>query len=439
MNQSIIRLTRELNDLQKSNDLSIAVACRDSDIRNVRALILGPPDTPYEFGFYEFSMKFSRDYPGKAPAVNALTTNGGRTRFNPNIYAGGKVCLSILGTWRGERGEEWSAAQGMESILISIQSLMSSNPYENEPGFENTTSEMDKENMKVYARKIRHENIRIAIVQRLEEYLGLNADGTRVQVDVDADGEAVTADDDSFEPFIDLIKRRFLWYYDSYLHTIMKEQEFVSEGEVFVKMPFEHNGNIMEGKFLYSNLVKRLRNIRDILDGEPGQWAEEGKTAEAKDLGVAVNLRRQFEQTVEHYRKDPSVTIDLELVDENPFVWKLALIGRPMTHLDGGLFNIQINFSVRFPDEQPRVKFITSMYHHRISEDGIPCYTAKKPEEAKSHIEAILHMLEEERPPYDPRMAVNIEASKLYWGSEADRKEYNKKLRRAVQRSSEDL
>jgi len=65
-------------------------------------------------------------------------------------------------------------------------------------------------------------------------------------------------------------------------------------------------------------------------------------------------------------------------------------------------------------------------------------------------------MLEEERPPYDPRMAVNIEASKLYWGTEADRKEYNKKLRRfvnykgarcfydtnislrAVQRSSED-
>lgn len=66
----------------------------------------------------------------------------------------------------------------------------------------------------------------------------------------------------------------------------------------------------------------------------------------------------------------------------------------------------------------------------QVLADGIPCYTAKKPEEAKSHIEAILHMLEEERPGYDPRMAVNIEASKLYWGSEVDRKEYNRKLRR---------
>lgn len=32
---------------------ALAVACQDSDIRNVSALIIGPPDTPYEFGFFE--------------------------------------------------------------------------------------------------------------------------------------------------------------------------------------------------------------------------------------------------------------------------------------------------------------------------------------------------------------------------------------------------
>lgn len=57
-------------------------------------------------------------------------------------------------TWRGERGEEWSSAQGLESILISIQSLMSQNPYENEPGFENATQDHDKENMKNYVLKV---------------------------------------------------------------------------------------------------------------------------------------------------------------------------------------------------------------------------------------------------------------------------------------------
>ena len=33
--------------------LAIAVACRDQDVRAVRALIVGPPDSPYEFGFFE--------------------------------------------------------------------------------------------------------------------------------------------------------------------------------------------------------------------------------------------------------------------------------------------------------------------------------------------------------------------------------------------------
>lgn len=57
-------------------------------------------------------------------------------------------------TWRGERGEEWSSAQGLESILLSIQSLMSSNPYENEPGFEDANEAQDKKNQRDYVQKV---------------------------------------------------------------------------------------------------------------------------------------------------------------------------------------------------------------------------------------------------------------------------------------------
>jgi hypothetical protein len=64
-------------------------------------------------------------------------------------------CSQIYSTWRGERGEEWSSAQGLESILISIQSLMSPNPFENEPGFENANAEEDKQNQKLYIWKVR--------------------------------------------------------------------------------------------------------------------------------------------------------------------------------------------------------------------------------------------------------------------------------------------
>lgn len=64
-------------------------------------------------------------------------------------------CLMLQSrTWRGERGEQWSSAQGLESILLSIQSLMSVNPYENEPGYENCRHDRDRQMQAAYVKKV---------------------------------------------------------------------------------------------------------------------------------------------------------------------------------------------------------------------------------------------------------------------------------------------
>ena len=240
-----------------------------------------------------------------------------------------------------------------------------------------------------------------------------------------------------FEPFKDLIKRRFLWYYDSYLLAISKAKLEVRDDESFRRMPFECPGNGMEGKFNYTELERRIKLIKVTLDKETASWAEEGLASREKETGVASNLQRQYEQVVESYKRNKNVTLDISLVDGNPFVWSITYFGRPMTNLDGGLFRIKMFFSPRFPEEQPRARFETQLFHHRIALDGTPCYTSKRVEDVKQHIEAIIEALEEESPPYDPRTLVNPEAAKLYWGSEEDKKMYNRKLRRAVQRSME--
>ncbi|KAH0437009.1 ubiquitin-conjugating enzyme [Colletotrichum camelliae] len=442
--QSIIRITKELSDIQRTSDLSLAVACRDVDVRNVKALIIGPHDTPYEFGFFEFAIRFNKDYPRKSPNVTGITTNGGRCRFNPNIYASGKVCLSILGTWRGERGEEWSAAQGLESILISIQSLMSSNPYENEPGFEEANEASDKKHQKDYVQKIRHETLRISIIQRLEEYLGLTPEGVSIaqqsaaEQDLDMDTEDMDDTSVPFEPFKDLCKRRFLWYYDNYLSAVQKAKTEVKDHQAFARMPFEGASNSMDGKFNYTELERRLRNIKAALDNELVKWAKEGQIASDKEMTVSVNLRHQYEQVVQAFKRQ-DIPHDVQLEDNNPFVWVITYFGRPMTNLDGGLFRIKIHFSPRFPEEQPRVRFNTRIFHHRIAEDGTACYFPNnlRKDDVRSHIEAVFAALEEEDPAYDPRTLVNPEAHKLYWGGADERKNYNRRLRRSVQQSME--
>ena len=242
----------------------------------------------------------------------------------------------------------------------------------------------------------------------------------------------------SFEPFQDLCKRRFLWYYDSYIQSIAKEKESRFNQERFKIMPFEGGGNTMEGIFNYDELKRRLEGIRRVLDLETTYWAAEGAMQVKRETSLAAQLHRQFDQMVEIFKKNDMVTLDIDLVDKkNPFVWQFTYFGRPMTQLDGGMFQIKMSISPRFPDEQPRVVFLTPLFHHRIAKDGTLCYLPKRPDELRSHIEAIIDAIEDENPPYDPRTLVNLEASKLFWGSAEDKKVYNRQLRRAVQRSTE--
>lgn len=278
----------------------------------------------------------------------------------------------------------------------------------------------------------------------MEEYLKIGPDGivanpadSKTDYELDMD----TVEDESsvpFEPFKDLCKRRFLWYYDSYLAAVAKGKEEVEDGQPFSRMPFEGTSNSMEGKFNYGELERRLHTIKKALDNETDSWVSEGLVAKAKDTTVAVNLQRQFEQIVESFKR-ADVPHNLELIDGNPFVWLLTYFGKPMTNLDGGLFRIKLCFSPRFPEEQPRIKFETRLFHHRIAVDGTPCYVvpASRREDVKTHIEAVVEALEEENPPYDPRTLVYPEAFKLYWGTAEDRRMYNRRLRRSVQQSME--
>lgn len=73
----------------------------------LKALIFGAEDTPYAHGAFEFDIFFENNYPSQPPKVNLTTTGQGNVRFNPNLYACGKVCLSLLGTWRGNASENW--------------------------------------------------------------------------------------------------------------------------------------------------------------------------------------------------------------------------------------------------------------------------------------------------------------------------------------------
>ena len=127
------------------------------------AMLVGQKGTPYHGGFYFFDILFPSDYPFSPLKVKSLTQDG-KTRFNPNMYLEGKVCLSILNTWHD--GPQWTSVQSLESVLLVVMAdVLNAIPLNNEPAY--YTAGLN-EDAKKYNRLIFHSNLETAILRQLK-------------------------------------------------------------------------------------------------------------------------------------------------------------------------------------------------------------------------------------------------------------------------------
>jgi ubiquitin-protein ligase len=154
--ETIQRLLKDVKQLIKCplTDNGIYYTHDDEDILKGYAMIVGPSDTPYFGGFYFFKFNFPADYPFSPPTVIYMT-NDGFTRYNPNLYKCGKVCVSILNTWSGDK---WTSCQTLNSILLTLCSLLNENPLQNEPGFSGNSPDCIP-----YQKSIEYRNISFSV------------------------------------------------------------------------------------------------------------------------------------------------------------------------------------------------------------------------------------------------------------------------------------
>lgn len=201
---TVYRIIRDIKTIFNSPlvDHGIYYQHDDEDMLKGYAMIVGQEGTPYFGGFYFFELKFPYNYPWSPPVVT-FCTNNGYVRFNPNLYVNGKVCISILNTWKGE---QWTSCQTITSILLSLSSLFTDNPLLNEPGVHKQHSDM-----KNYNRIVEQANIDTAvcdIVQKLPRiYL------------------------DKFDMFYEYVLEHFLKNYDKHLEFVTAKS--MQQGEVY--------------------------------------------------------------------------------------------------------------------------------------------------------------------------------------------------------------
>ena len=142
--ETISRLLKDIKNIIKNplTENGIYYVHDDTDMLKGYALIIGPSDTPYFGGNYFFEFVYPSDYPHSPPKVK-YWTNGNNVRFNPNLYVCGKVCVSLLNTWRGE---QWTSCQTISTVLLTLCTLLCKNPLLNEPGVHSKHQDMDSYN-----------------------------------------------------------------------------------------------------------------------------------------------------------------------------------------------------------------------------------------------------------------------------------------------------
>jgi ubiquitin-conjugating enzyme E2 J2 len=108
-----VRLMKELAAIKKSPTPLIRALPSEKDVLTWHYVIMGPPETPYEGGYYHGVIQFPSEYPLRAPGLRMHTPSG---RFKP----GEKICT----TYSDFHPESWTPAWGVTQILIGLQSFM---------------------------------------------------------------------------------------------------------------------------------------------------------------------------------------------------------------------------------------------------------------------------------------------------------------------------
>ncbi|PRP85536.1 putative ubiquitin protein ligase [Planoprotostelium fungivorum] len=125
--QGALLLKKQLNDIKKHPvDGFSAGLFDDSNVFEWEILIMGPPETLYEGGFFKAKLVFPKEYPNQPPKMIFLSQI-----WHPNVYTSGEVCISILhppgedAYGYEQASERWLPIHSVESILISVISMLS--------------------------------------------------------------------------------------------------------------------------------------------------------------------------------------------------------------------------------------------------------------------------------------------------------------------------
>lgn len=205
------RLVKDIKYLKKNPIENVYYKHDEKNIFLGYLLIIGAINTPYAYGFNYFKIQYYESFPYQPPKLTYFS-NDGYTRYNPNLYVNGKVCLSVLNTWIGEK---WSSCITLNTLFLSLYTIFNDNPLLNEPSIKENDIYIDKYNLLIKYKNI--ENNICNCLFKIEKYLSI----------FNVNNYENLEDLDTFNyHFIDIIIKSFINNYDNITNNFYDLEKF---------------------------------------------------------------------------------------------------------------------------------------------------------------------------------------------------------------------
>lgn len=89
---------------------------------------------------------------------------------------------------------------------------------------------------------------------------------------------------------------------------------------------------------------------------------------------MSLKAVNRIKKEIEEIKKEPPSNCSAGPINEdNLFDWHASIVGPSNSPYAGGLFNLSVSFSEKYPFKPPKIKFITKIFHPNINSNGSIC------------------------------------------------------------------